>query len=308
MTIPGKTTLIRILDSDAFYSFRTQPLTVLAAVIALVFVLAAVFAPVVAPHDPFDLSTVSLMDSKLPPVWQEDGSWTYPLGTDNQGRDILSAIVYGCRVSLLVAVPATLVAMVLGVSLGLLAGFAGGRVDAVLMRIADIQLSFPAILIALLIDGITRTALPRDMHDDLAVWVIVVSIALSTWVQFARPVRAQTMVEKRKDYVQAARLLQLSPAGILSRHVLLNVMEPVLVIATVGFGLSIINEATLSFLGVGMPSSRPSLGTLVRTGNDFLFSGAWWMSIFPGLALLLLVLSINLLGDWIRDVINPRLR
>lgn len=300
--------LARILDSDAFYSFRTQPLVVVAALVAIVFILAAIFAPWVAPHNPFDLATVDLMAAKLPPAWVEGGSWTYPLGTDNQGRDILSAVIYGMRVSLLVAILATTVAMVIGVSLGLLAGFAGGRIDTVLMRIADIQLSFPAILVALLIDGVTRTILPREIHHELAIWVIIMSISLATWVQFARPVRAQTMVEKRKDYVLAARLLQISPTRILVRHVLLNVLEPVLVIATVGFGLSIINEATLSFLGVGMPVSKPSLGTLVRNGNDFLFSGAWWMTIFPGLTLLLLVLSINLIGDWIRDVLNPRLR
>jgi peptide/nickel transport system permease protein len=299
--------LARLLDSDAFYSFRTQPLTVAAAAVAALFIGAALFADWLAPHNPFDLSTVSLLDSKLPPVWSADGRWTYPLGTDHQGRDILSAIIYGTRVSLMVAVPAILLAMAVGVTLGLVAGFAGGRVDAVLMRIADVQLSFPAVLIALLVDGLARSLLPRSMHDQLAIWVIVFSIAFASWVQFARTVRAQTMVEKQKDYVQAARLLQLSPTKILFRHVLLNVVEPVLVIATVGFGLAIIVEATLSFLGVGMPPSQPSLGTLVRTGNDFLFAGAWWMTIFPGAALLLLVLSINLLGDWLRDVLNPRL-
>lgn len=299
--------LRRLWDSDASFSFRSQPLTVTAAVVACAFILAALFAPWVAPHNPFDLSTVNLLDSKIPPVWIDGGSWSYPLGTDNQGRDILSAIIYGCRVSLLVAVPATLIAMVVGVALGLIAGFVGGRLDTVLMRVADVQLSFPAILVALLVDGLARVALPRSLHEGLAVWVMIASISFATWVQFARPVRAQTMVEKQKDYVQAARLLQLPSAAILLRHILLNVAEPILVIATVGFGLAILTEATLSFLGVGMPASQPSLGTLVRQGNDFLFSGAWWMSIFPGLALLLLVLSINLLGDWLRDVLNPRL-
>jgi peptide/nickel transport system permease protein len=299
--------LNRIIASDAVYSFTRQPLVVVSALVAATFILAAVFGPWLAPHNPFDLSTVSLLDAKTPPVWQDGGTWTYPLGTDHQGRDILSAIIYGSRVSLLVALPSTLIAMTIGVSLGLLAGYAGGRIDAVLMRLADIQLSFPAILVALLIDGIARVIAPKSLHDELAIWVMILSISLATWVHFARPVRAQTMVERRKDYVQAARLLQLPAMAIVVRHILRNVIEPVLVIGTVGFGLAIITEATLSFLGVGMPASQPSLGTLVRTGNDFLFSGFWWMAIFPGTALLLLVMSVNLLGDWLRDVFNPRL-
>lgn len=299
--------LSRLLHSDAFYSFSRQPLVIASTLVATVFVLAALLAPWVAPHNPFDLSTVTLLDAKMPPAWLEGGSWTYPLGTDHQGRDILSAIIYGSRVSLAVALPATLAAMTIGVSLGLLAGYAGGRIDSVLMRLADIQLSFPAILVALLIDGIARVVAPKSLHDELAIWVMIVAITLATWVHFARPVRAQTLVEKRKDYIQAARLLQITPIAIVRRHILLNVIEPVLVIGTVGFGLAIITEATLSFLGVGMPASQPSLGTLVRTGNDFLFSGFWWMAIFPGSALLLLVMSVNLLGDWLRDVLNPRL-
>jgi peptide/nickel transport system permease protein len=299
--------LTRIIRSDAFYSFSRQPLVVVAALVATIFFVCALLAPWIAPHNPFDLSTVTLLDAKMPPVWQPEGTWTYLLGTDHQGRDILSAIIYGSRVSLAVALPSTLAAMLIGVSLGLLAGYAGGRIDSALMRLADIQLSFPAILVALLIDGIARIIAPKSLHDELAVWVMIVSISLATWVHFARPVRAQTLVEKRKDYVQAARLLQLPAMAIVVRHILLNVIEPVLVIGTVGFGLAIITEATLSFLGVGMPASRPSLGTLVRTGNDFLFSGAWWMAIVPGVALLLLVMSVNLLGDWLRDVLNPRL-
>jgi peptide/nickel transport system permease protein len=299
--------LSRLLQSDAFYSFSRQPLVIVSTLVATLFLTSALLAPWVAPHNPFDLSTVTLLDAKMPPAWLEGGSWTYPLGTDHQGRDILSAIIYGSRVSLAVALPATLAAMTIGVSLGLLAGYAGGRIDSMLMRLADIQLSFPAILVALLIDGTARVVAPKSLHDELAIWVMIAAITLATWVHFARPVRAQTLVEKRKDYVQAARLLQIPPTAIVLRHILLNVIEPVLVIATVGFGLAIITEATLSFLGVGMPASQPSLGTLVRTGNDFLFSGFWWMAIFPGVALLMLVMSVNLLGDWLRDVFNPRL-
>lgn len=299
--------LSKLRESDVFYSYTRHPLVIVASVIVAAYLIGALFAPWVAPYNPFDLSTVSLLDAKQPPAWIEGGTWAYPLGTDHQGRDILSAAIYGVRVSLAVAIPATLAATVIGVSIGLLAGYVGGRVDTVLMRLADIQLSFPAILVALLVDGIARILAPRSLHDELAIWVMIGSITLANWVHFARPVRAQTIVEKRKDYVQAARLLQLPPFAIVARHILLNVIEPVLVIATVGFGVAIITEATLSFLGVGMPASQPSLGSLVRTGNDFLFSGFWWMAIFPGVALLVLVMSVNILGDWLRDVFNPRL-
>lgn len=299
--------LSKLRESDVFYSYTRHPLVIVASVIVAAYLIAALFAPWVAPYNPFDLSTVSLLDAKQPPAWIVGGTWAYPLGTDHQGRDILSAAIYGVRVSLAVAIPATLAATVIGVSIGLLAGYVGGRVDTVLMRLADIQLSFPAILVALLVDGIARILAPRSLHDELAIWVMIGSITLANWVHFARPVRAQTIVEKRKDYVQAARLLQLPPFAIVARHILLNVIEPVLVIATVGFGVAIITEATLSFLGVGMPASQPSLGSLVRTGNDFLFSGFWWMAIFPGVALLVLVMSVNILGDWLRDVFNPRL-
>lgn len=297
----------KLRESDVFYSYTRHPLVIVASLIVAAYLIAALFAPWVAPYNPFDLSTVSLLDAKQPPAWIEGGTWAYPLGTDHQGRDILSAAIYGVRVSLAVAIPATLAATVIGVSIGLLAGYVGGRVDTVLMRLADIQLSFPAILVALLVDGIARILAPRSLHDELAIWVMIGSITLANWVHFARPVRAQTIVEKRKDYVQAARLLQMPPFAIVARHILLNVIEPVLVIATVGFGVAIITEATLSFLGVGMPASQPSLGSLVRTGNDFLFSGFWWMAIFPGVALLVLVMSVNILGDWLRDVFNPRL-
>jgi peptide/nickel transport system permease protein len=302
------TLVARIAESDIFYSFIRSPITVVAAVLTFVLVMAAIFAPWVVPHDPFDLAKVELMDARLPPVWLENGSAKYLLGTDAQGRDILSLIVYGMRISLLAGFLSMLFAVVVGVFLGLISGYVGGLVDALIMRLADMQLSFPAILIALLIDGIARSILPRHLHDQMAIYVIVISIGLANWAHFARTVRSSTMVEKQKEYVQAARIINISPLGILVRHILLNVVEPVLVIGTVGFGIAIIMEATLSFLGVGLPPSVPSLGTLIRTGNDFLFSGYWWMTLFPGVALLILVLSINLLGDWMRDVVDPTLR
>lgn len=310
MTQPaGNQTLInRITQSDSFYSFVHSPGAIIAAVITLICVLAAIFAPYVAPHDPFDLASIDLMDSRLPPYWIEGGTGKYLLGTDVQGRDILSLIIFGMRISLIAGGLSMVFAVVLGVTLGLISGFAGGKTDTIIMRLADMQLSFPAILIALLIDGVARGFLPREMHDQLALYVIVLSIGLANWVHFARTVRSLTMVEKQREYVQAAKILNVSSPEILWRHILVNVAEPVLVIATVGFGIAIIMEATLSFLGVGLPPSEPSLGTLIRTGNDYLFSGDWWMTIFPGMVLMALVLSINLLGDWMRDALNPTLR
>lgn len=261
-----------------------------------------------APHNPFDLASLNIMDANTPPAWEADGNSAFVLGTDDQGRDILSAILYGSRVSLLVGFASVLFAMVLGVTLGLISGYAGGRVDSIIMRIADVQLSFPAILVALLIDGVARGLLPRDMHDKLALYVLIFAIGISGWVQYARTVRGSTLVERNKEYVQAARLIGIGPFTILRRHILPNVMGPVLVIATIHLAIAIITEATLSFLGVGVPPTAPSLGTLIRIGNSYLFSGMWWISIFPGIALVALVLSVNLLGDWLRDALNPKLR
>ncbi len=297
-----------VLDNELLEDFLHAPVAVLAAVITLGFFLAALFAPWVAPHDPFDLAAVNLLDALLPPAWLEGGDGRFPLGTDDQGRDVLSTIIYGARISLGVGVASVLLAIAIGVPLGLVAGYAGGRVDAVIMRIADVQLSFPAILIALLIDGVARGLLPRELHDELAIYVLIFAIGVSGWVQYARTVRGSTLVERRKEYVQAARLIGVSAPAIMLRHILPNVLGPVLVIATIHLALAIITEATLSFLGVGVPPTQPSLGTLIRIGNDYLFSGEWWITIFPGAALAILVLAVNLLGDWLRDALNPRLR
>jgi peptide/nickel transport system permease protein len=265
-------------------------------------------APWVAPHNPFDLASVSLLNAFSPPVWEEGGNPIYPLGTDDQGRDILSTILYGARISLGVGLASVALALLLGVGLGLVAGYVGGRVDALIMRVADVQLSFPAILIALLIDGLARVALPAQLHADIAVYVLVLAIGVSGWVQYARTVRGSTLVEKNKEYVQAARVIGRRPGAIMWQHVLPNVMGPVLVIATIHLATAIITEATLSFLGVGVPPTTPSLGTLIGVGNEYLFSGEWWIAVFPGAALVVLVLSVNLLGDWLRDVLNPKLR
>ena len=300
--------LARAWDSDVFYSFRRSPVTIAAALLALLCVGSALLAPWIAPHDPFDLASVNLLDSFTPPAWSGQGKAGYWLGTDNQGRDVLSAILYGARISLGVGVAAVLLSMVLGVSLGLLSGYVGGRLDAFIMRIADVQLSFPAILVALLIDGVAHVALPRGSYGSIAPYVLIFAIAISGWVQYARTVRGSTLVEKSKEYVQAARVIGRHPAAIMLHHLLPNVMGPVLVIATIHIATAIITEATLSFLGVGMPPTTPSLGTLIRIGNDFLFSGEWWIAVFPGVALVVLVLSVNLLGDWLRDALNPKLR
>ncbi len=298
----------RFFDSDIWFSFKRSPVTIVAAVTTVLLMGAAAFAPLVAPHNPFDLATVDLLDGFLPPVWLADGDPRYLLGTDDQGRDVLSTIIYGARISLGVGFASVIFAMVIGIGLGLLSGYVGGTLDAVLMRIADVQLSFPAILIALLIDGLARSILPRELHGDVWFPVLVLAIGIPGWVQYARTVRGCTLVEKNMEYVQAARVIGVHPLLIMLRHVLPNVMGPVLVIATIHLAIAIITEATLSFLGVGVPPTSPSLGTLIRVGNDFLFSGSWWITIFPGAVLAILVLAVNLLGDWLRDALNPKLR
>ncbi len=294
-------------DGDLAWSWRHSPVAMSATIMLLIMLVAAFGAQWIAPYNPFDLASIDLMDALRPPAWLAQGTTQYLLGTDSQGRDLLSALMYGTRVSLLIGMAAVAGAMTVGIVLGLISGYAGGRTDALIMRIADVQLSFPAILIALLIDGVARALVPGDMHEVIAFPVLVGAIALAGWPQYARTVRGSTLVEKNREYVQAARVIGISSPVIMFRHVLPNVLGPVLVLATVHLATAIITEATLSFLGVGVPATSPSLGTLIRIGNDFLFSGEWWITIFPGAALVLLVLSVNLLGDWLRDALNPRL-
>jgi peptide/nickel transport system permease protein len=302
------TRLAAAWNGDVAWSFRHSPVAIVSAVVLGICLVAAFFAPWVAPHNPFDLKTLNLTDALAPPAWQEGAKPGYVFGTDDQGRDVLSAIMFGARISLLVGLVSVALAVAGGVALGLVAGYAGGRVDAFIMRVADVQLSFPAILIALLIDGVARAMLPRDAHSEVALMVLVLAIAAANWVQYARTVRGSTMVEKSREYVQAARVIGIPPLAIMRRHLLPNVLGPVLVLATINIATAIVTEATLSFLGVGVPPTQPSLGTLIRVGNDFLFSGEWWITIFPGAALVIMVLSINLLGDWLRDALNPKLR
>jgi peptide/nickel transport system permease protein len=301
--------LARAWDTDLAWSFRNSPIAMVSLGAVLILVLSAVFAPLFAPHNPFDPATLNLMNGFTAPM--EPNAFTgesFWLGTDDQGRDVFSTILYGMRISLFVGFSAVLFAMVLGISLGLLAGYLGGWTETVIMRIADVQLTFPAILVAMLIFGVAKGITPIEYRDQVAIWVLILAIGLSDWVQFARVVRGATLVEKNKEYVQAARLIGRSPLAIMTRHILPNVLSPVLVIATISLALAIIAEATLSFLGVGAPPTQPSLGTLIRIGQGFLFSGEWWILFFPAMTLLALALSVNLLGDWLRDALNPRLR
>ncbi|CAA9324439.1 MAG: ABC transporter, permease protein 2 (cluster 5, nickel/peptides/opines) [uncultured Microvirga sp.] len=304
---PGRAA--RAWDSDFIWSFRHSPVAIVSALVALVMIAAAVVAPWIAPQNPFDPAQLDLMDGMTRPMTPNEFTGkSFLLGTDPQGRDMVSAILYGARVSLLVGFASVIFSMAIGITLGLAAGYLGGRIEALIMRVADIQLSFPAILVALLVFGIFRGVVPPDQQEQATLWVLIIAIGLSNWAQYARTVRATTMVEKSKVYVDAARLIGLRPFVVMLKHVLPNVTGPVLVIATINLALAIIEEATLSFLGVGMPPTQPSLGTLIRIGQQFLFSGEWWILFSPALALVLLALSINLLGDWLRDVLNPRLR
>lgn len=307
--ISEKRFLRRFQESDFLHDFKRSPVTIVSFAVVVVLFLLAMFAELVAPTNPFDVGSLNLMNGFTPPM--QPNAFTgevFPLGADDQGRDLLSAIIFGLRVSLFVGLTAVILAMVLGVSLGLLAGYRGGWVDSLIMRAADIQVTFPSILIAMLIFGVARGLLPPSMRDELAISVLIISIGLSEWVPFARTVRGTTLVEKEKEYVLAARLIGLSSGQIMLRHILPNVLSPVLVIATITLALAIIAEATLSFLGVGAPPTEPSLGTLIRIGQDFLFSGEWWILFFPAATLLALALSVNLLGDWLRDILNPRLK
>ncbi|NDA08459.1 MAG: ABC transporter permease [Alphaproteobacteria bacterium] len=304
-----KTRWQRIQDSDFIFDYRHAPVTIVASVVVFLLAMTALLAPLVAPTNPFDPASLNLMNGFTPPM--EPNAFTgqqFILGSDDQGRDLLSAIIYGLRISLFVGIMSVMLAMGMGVTLGLLAGYIGGWVDNLIMRCADIQMTFPSILIAMLIFGVLRGIIPPDLRDEMAILVLILAIGLSEWVPFARTVRATTLVEKEKEYVQAAQLIGLSRIQIMRRHILPNVLGPVLVIATITLALSIIAEATLSFLGVGAPPTEPSLGTLIRIGQDYLFSGEWWILLFPALTLLALALSVNLLGDWLKDTLNPRLK
>jgi peptide/nickel transport system permease protein len=299
--------LRRFLDSDFFWSFSHSKTAVFSLGLLVLMIAAAFAAPLIAPQNPFDLASLDIADASLPPSWQEGGSAKYLLGTDDQGRDLLSAMLYGLRLSLVIGLTSVALSIVLGVVVGLFSGCAGGWIDAFLMRVCDVMLSFPAILVALLTDGILHAVMKTDGGPGLAYFVLIFSITLSGWVKYARTVRAQTLVEKDKEYVLAARIVGASGFTLMFRHILPNVLGPVLVLGTIHVAMAVMTEATLSFLGVGVPPTTPSLGTLIRIGNDYLFSGEWWMTIFPGAVLIALVVAVNLLGDWLRDALDSKL-
>ena len=298
----------KIIDSDIFFSFKKSPTAIISSLILVIIFFCSFFVEIIAPYNPFDPSSLSLMDAFTPPSWSEGGTRNFLLGTDGQGRDMLSTILYGSRISLIVGFSAILFSLILGVALGLTAGYFGGRYEMFVMRITDVQLTIPSILMALLVDGIARGIISRELHDQMAIYVLIFAIGISEWPQFARVSRAATLVEKNKDYVSASTIIGVSNLMIMLRHILPNILRPILVIGTIGLALAIIAESTLSFLGVGVPPTTPSLGTLIRIGNDFLFSGEWWITFFPAIFLVILAFSINLLGDWMRDTLNPRLK
>ena len=298
----------RIKDSDIYYSFIKSPTAIVSSTILFIIFFCSFFVELITPYNPFDPSSLSLMDAFTPPSWTEDGLAKFILGTDGQGRDMLSTILYGCRISLIVGFSAIIFSLILGVGVGLTAGFFGGKYEMIVMRLTDVQLTVPSILMALLVDGIARGLISREMHDEMAIYVVILAIGMSEWPQFARVSRAATLVEKNKDYVSASTKIGVSNIIIMFKHILPNILRPVLVIGTIGLALAILAESTLSFLGVGVPPTTPSLGTLIRLGNDFLFSGEWWITFFPGIFLVILAFSINLLGDWMRDTLNPKLK
>jgi len=301
-------TLNRIIDSDIGYSFLKSKIAIISTTVFLIILFCSVFAEFVSPYDPFNPMNISLMDAFAPPVWSEGGDINFLLGTDQQGRDMLSTMIYGSRISLIVGFASILFAMILGVFLGITSGYLGGRYEIIVMRFTDVQLTIPSILMALLVDGIARGFISKSLHNDMAIYVLIFAIGISEWPQFARVTRAATLVEKNKEYISASKIIGLSNIVIMFKHILPNILRPVLVIATIGLALAIITESTLSFLGVGVPPTTPSLGTLIRFGNNFLFSGEWWITFFPAIFLVVLALSINLLGDWMRDTLNPKLK
>jgi len=298
----------KIIDNDIGYSFIKSKIAIISTIVFSIILFCSTFAELVAPYNPFDPASISLLDAFIPPVWTDGGDPNFLLGTDQQGRDMLSTMIYGSRISLIVGFASILFAMALGTFLGVTSGFFGGRYEIIVMRFTDVQLTIPSILMALLVDGVARGFISKSLHDDMAIYVLIFAIGISEWPQFARVTRAATLVEKNKEYILASRIIGLSNFLIMFKHILPNILRPVLVIATIGLALAIITESTLSFLGVGVPPTTPSLGTLIRFGNDFLFSGEWWITFCPAIFLVVLALSINLLGDWMRDTLNPKLK
>lgn len=288
--------------------FFRDPTAVGAAIVLFALIAMAVSAPWTAPQNPYDPLQLDIMDSEMPPSWQPEGDERFLLGTDAQGRGVLSTIMYGTGISLLIGIGAVAVQALLGVTLGLIAGYRGGWIDSFLMRLADIQLSLSTLMLAIIALAVFSAAFGPDLYGDLAIFMLILVIGIAEWPRYARTVRASVLAEKKKEYVDAARVIGLSSGTIMRRHILPNTMTPVLVISTIQVAEAIVTEAALSFLGLGMPVNQPSLGSLIRSGFEFVFSGSWWITFFPAVVLILLILSINLLGDWLRDTLNPKLR
>lgn len=294
-------------ESYLFYSFKRDKIAIISFVILAVLVVSSITAPLIAPYDPYDSKTIDVLNSEIPPVWMNGGTTDFLLGTDMQGRDLLSTMIYGMRLSVLIGIGAVMLQALIGIIIGLISGYAGGKLDSFLMRLADIQLSFATMMVAILISAIFQTAFGVGRYNELAVPLLVIIIGVAEWPQYARTVRASVLGEKNKEYVEAARVTGLSSLRIMFRHILPNTMSSVLVISTVQVANAVMSEAALSFLGLGMPVNRPSLGSLINSGFEYIFSGSWWITLFPGILLVTLVLVINLLGDWLRDVLNPKL-
>lgn len=297
----------RFKKSYFLYSFKRDPVAIFSSAVLLVLVIVSLAAPVVAPYNTYDTATIDIMDAELPPAWMEEGDDKFLLGTDIQGRDLLSTMIYGLRVSLIIGVGAVLLQAVVGILVGLLAGYIGGKLDAFLMRIADIQFSIPYLMVAIFTAAIFKLAFGVGRWEQMAVPLLIVIIGISEWPKYARTVRASVLGEKNKEYVEAARVIGINRWIIMYRHVLPNTMTPVLVISTIQVAEAIMSEAALSFLGLGMPITRPSLGSLIQMGFEYIFSGSWWITFFPGILLVIVILVILLLGDWLRDVLNPKL-
>ena len=294
-------------DSFFLYSFLRDPLAISSFLVLATLVVISFGAPIIAPFDPYDQTIIDIMDSEIAPIWDEAGDKRFLLGTDPQGRDMLSTMLYGMRVSILIGLGAVALQSFIGIIVGLVAGYRGGKTEAFLMRLADVQLSFSTYMVAIFIGALFQGLFGMGVYENYAVPLVIMIIGLAEWPQYARTVRASVMAEKKKEYVEAARVVGLKPTRIMWRHILPNTMTPVLVISTVQVANAIMSEAALSFIGLGMPVSQPSLGSLIKSGFDYIFSGSWWITLFPGIALVVLILSINLLGDWVRDFLNPKL-
>jgi len=297
----------RFLQSDFFYHYKRDKVAIFSSIIFLIFVVLSLFSSLIAPFDPYDLKILDIMDSELPPIWQDGSDPRFYLGTDDQGRDLWSTILYGTRVSLLIGIVAVLLQGVIGITIGLLSGYYGGKIDAILMRIADVQLSFSTLMVAIIILAIVQSAFGSDAFNQWAMIILILIIGLAEWPQIARTVRSSVLAEKEKEYVDAAKVMGFGSVRIMFKHILPNCLSPIFVISTVQIANAIITEASLSFLGLGMPVTEPSLGSLISIGKQYLFSGSWWITLIPGAFLVVLVIVINLLGDFLRDTFNPKL-